>query len=123
MSAAQHTPGPWVHHPEDNIITTPNGFCKLLEWQARSMHVPQEERDANARLIAAAPELLEEVEREYAELADINNEWPGRNTLEGQAKLIRLRDLISRATGRSERDVQDDYGMRAAIAKATGGAA
>lgn len=56
MSA--HTPGPWVHHQEDNIITTPNGFCKLLEWQARSMHVSQEERDANARLIAAAPELL-----------------------------------------------------------------
>lgn len=56
MSA--HTPGPWAHHPEDNIIAAPDGRG-LIEWQARSVHVSIEERDANARLIAAAPELLE----------------------------------------------------------------
>lgn len=55
---SKHTPGPWIHHPEDNIITT-KGDCKLIECQARSLHVSTSERDANARLIAAAPELLE----------------------------------------------------------------
>lgn len=56
MSA--HTPGPWIHVPEDNIITahTTNGTCRLFEWTARSSHVPIGERDANARLIAAAPD-------------------------------------------------------------------
>jgi hypothetical protein len=69
---------------------------------------------ANARLIAAAPELLEEVEAQYIELADFRNNWPGRHTIPGQAKLSRLRDLIAKATGRSEQDVQDDYGTRLA---------
>lgn len=59
-------------------------------------------------------DLLAEIEREYVELADIHNNWHGRNTPNGQAKLCRLRDLISKHTGREPREVQDDYGMRAA---------
>lgn len=60
---SKHTPGPWVHHAEDNIITT-NGGKLILEWTARSNHILSggmsvAERDANARLISAAPELLE----------------------------------------------------------------
>jgi len=55
---SRHTAGPWVHHPDDNIIST-HDRRKLLEWQARSQFVSTGERDANARLIAAAPELLE----------------------------------------------------------------
>ncbi len=77
--------------------------------------------EANARLIAAAPALIAEIEREYEELADIRNEWPGRCTWEGQAKLCRLRDLIAAATGREPKDVQDDFSMRA-IRRATGAA-
>ena len=57
----KHTPGPWTHHPEDNIILDASGR-RLIEWQARSVSVSVEERDANARLIAAAPELLEALE-------------------------------------------------------------
>ncbi|MET3371982.1 hypothetical protein ABIC89_001023 [Variovorax boronicumulans] len=58
MEQAKYTPGPWIHHPDDNIIATNDGR-RMLEWQARSLHVPAAERDANARLVAAAPELLE----------------------------------------------------------------
>lgn len=72
------------------------------------------------RLIVHHKMLLDEVEREYTELADIHNNWPGRDTMAGQAKLCRLRDLIAKATGRDPQDVQDDYGTRIALAKATG---
>lgn len=69
-------------------------------------------------LIDAAPALLAEIEREYIELADVHNNWPGRDTLAGQEKLSRMRDLIAKATGRSAQEVQDDYGTRAAKAGA-----
>lgn len=59
-----HTPGPWVHNAEDNIITAQGReHATLIEWQARSLHVSIEERDANARLIAAAPDLLAALKR------------------------------------------------------------
>lgn len=70
------------------------------------------------RLIDAAPALLAELEREYIELADVHNNWPGRDTHQGQEKLCRLRDLIVKASGRSAQEVQDDYGARAAKAGA-----
>ena len=66
----------------------------------------------NASLIAAAPDLFAEVEREYTDLANPRNEWDGRNTPEGQRKLCRLRDLIAKVAGRDPQDVQDDYGNR-----------
>lgn len=67
----KHTSGPWTHHPEDNIILDASGR-RLIEWQARSVSVSVEERDANARLIAAAPELLEALE-EAVDLAWIED--------------------------------------------------
>lgn len=82
----------------------------------------QEESCANARLIAMAPELLAEIEREYTELSDLQNEWHGRNTEAGQAKLCRLRGLIAKVTGRDEQDVQDDYSTRTRRAATDAGA-
>jgi len=76
----------------------------------------------SGELAAAAPALLAEVERQYVELADYRNSWAGRNTIAGQMKLCQLRDLIAKATGRTEHDVQDDYGTRAAIAASKEGA-
>lgn len=114
MSAA-FTPGPWSVHESGHI------YDEALRLVAVVQHsIGAEDR---ARLIAAAPDLLAEVEREYTELADHRNEWPGRSTHAGQAKLCRLRDLICEATGREPQDVQDDYGNRLWIAdraKATG---
>lgn len=55
---SKHTPGPWVYHPGD-VINAPcikagkSGIC-LLQQNAHP-----EIRDANAHLIASAPELLE----------------------------------------------------------------
>jgi len=54
MTDTQHTPGPWVIHPEalgEHSIVTPDGRGLIADIYGRS--------PANARLIAAAPELLE----------------------------------------------------------------
>lgn len=49
----KHTPLPWQHHPEDNIISGDGGKC-LMTWQTRSLSVSTAERDANAAFIVRA---------------------------------------------------------------------
>lgn len=139
MSAAKHTPGPWEIAPKRCVYrAVPADYETTLrmaqagvpfEFEALSVGtnagtvalIPLDESsEDNALVVRAAPDLLAEIEREYAELADVRNNWPGRNTTLGQAKLCRLRDLICLATGRDAENVQDDYGTRAAISKATG---
>lgn len=59
MSAAQHTPGPWMVLPS----VTPTQFAILTENGPRkdiacTYGFEGDPREANARLIAAAPDLL-----------------------------------------------------------------
>ena len=126
-----HTPGPWAVErvkSEGKLVYArigPLGRGSIAysgvygPSKKKSDVLTEDEAEANARLIAAAPELLAEIEREYEEFGDIRNQWPGRHSSHGQAKLVRLRDLIAKATGRDPEGVQDDYTNRAA-AKATG---
>lgn len=44
----------------------------------------------------------------YKVLADIHNQWQGRNTAAGQGLLCRLRDRIAELTDRNPQDVQDN---------------
>ncbi len=64
MSTPKHTPGPWVIHPADekhpeysgHVMTT-DGYSVadcVLSWSS----IERCEQIANARLIAAAPEML-----------------------------------------------------------------
>lgn len=96
MSA--HTPGPW-QIDGDQITTADAGIpiCDLhmedeLEWGGPDLIA---EAEANARLISAAPCLLEalrEMRKEYGDYADT------ANTLEA----VRLADAaLSKAEGRS----------------------
>lgn len=60
----QHTPGPWVQGKEDDFkgiaITTPaRGMAYVAIANVPVDYTDRPEREANARLIAAAPELLE----------------------------------------------------------------
>lgn len=60
MSDTKHTPGPWnaVELEDGNIVTGNTRHCgNVCELDLGT------ESDANARLIAAAPELLEALER------------------------------------------------------------
>ena len=54
-----HTPGPWkisrgVDGPDNRVIETPDGWGVADAWECASVG----EMDANAHLIAAAPDLL-----------------------------------------------------------------
>lgn len=122
---ARHTAGPWSINRDAEYcgvrIDGPSGRSVAHVIQrdphpALGQGITQEEAEANGLVMAAASELLEEVEALYIWLGDYTHEWPGRSTLQGQARLIRMRDVIAKSTGRSEQDVQDDYGTRAAIA-------
>jgi hypothetical protein len=124
----KHTPGPWS-------IWTSNSYRRIgSDTTGKEVVTGSVQRDGHpdllfpnggftgpdALLIAAAPELLEQLESLYTWLADYWHEWPGRNMPSGQIRLGRMRDVIAKATGRSEQDVQDDYGTRAARGRATG---
>lgn len=56
-STTNHTPGPWRVHAVAGLIQEANGHS-IAAYTGTS----QDEADANARLIAAAPELLAALE-------------------------------------------------------------
>jgi len=79
---AQHTPGPWNvdmwEYPQDDrrelVIQTATNRLAVLDWdqgQDNPYTIADNEARANARLIAAAPELLAALER----MADA---WPAQ---------------------------------------------
>jgi hypothetical protein len=102
MNKSNHTPGPWIRvdqHPVSYtaVIVAPSGeICSLVGGY---VHARLAEREANARLIAAAPELLEALEAILE--------------LEGEAV-----DCNLYGTGETERQVFNQ--ARAAISKARG---
>lgn len=96
----KHTPGPWVIHqstaeswPE---ILAPNGTVPLARinstWRGEAL--------ANARLIAAAPELLEALGRISDSINGLSGPIPTRNTPEFWDYVKTIADeAISKATG------------------------
>ena len=97
-----HTPGPWTVTYEDGwTVKTEDGVVV-----AKTDH-------ASARLIAAAPELLEALEQAEKRLR-VYHEWADREFVASRGTPV-LREIRSGA-----RSDADD--ARAAIAKAKGGA-
>lgn len=102
MSA--HTPGPWTwaaDHPQNACahIKAPTPWGTLSDivtvWAAPSeldilIGDPHPERDANARLIAAAPELLEALEKASETVGHLSSHLRGRM---GEAALLELAQL------------------------------
>ena len=73
----QHTPGPWTVMPR---MTHPWYDIKAAEWQVAEVETDPDapdESEANARLIAAAPDLLAAL-RECAILAEYGTTGPGK---------------------------------------------
>jgi hypothetical protein len=107
MKTAQHTPGPWTAHPEEGAHIGPVvkenawGEVVALVSYAGAPRGDSAESNANARLIAAAPDLLVALENFVAWHAENFDDF----TPEINAQLL---CLANNAT--------------AAIAKATGGA-
>lgn len=86
----QHTPGPW--------IADGNGIHKGTRCVATTHTEPKEQRDADAHLIAAAPDLLEAL-RELREWVDA---WTPKFTYEPEygSTARRVYDAIAKAEGR-----------------------
>lgn len=102
MSGAKHTPGPWAVAARKWQIATQG---PATEWLATMPHSASDgfgltdvgEIAANARLIAAAPDLLAalkalQLQALQSSVNDPSNEW-------GQEALAMTRAAISRATG------------------------
>jgi hypothetical protein len=62
-STTQHTPGPWKIGVRGSRPTRPDIYTDSGGVIASTEHASDEHSKANARLIAAAPELLEHLKR------------------------------------------------------------
>lgn len=51
-----HTPGPWINHENGQINSKENNIAQVYSYKGDKL---MEEFQANARLIAVAPELLD----------------------------------------------------------------
>lgn len=96
---SKHTPGTWKYEPEDNLIVAelPTGRFRILSMSPRSLDCDIAERGANARLIAAAPDLLEALQG----LHDDTMDYIKLNNLGGENNhwLVLARFAIAKATG------------------------
>lgn len=68
----KHTPGPW-YSEENNVFTVQLGYWIAEMGKNKSFTKNNDERHANARLIAAAPELLEALELALVRLEQLNS--------------------------------------------------
>lgn len=88
-----HTPGPWTHCPGQDTIWAKDGELLVARTEYTRREMAVNEDNANARLIAAAPELLEAL-TELAALADFTRPTE-------RAAWIKARAAIAKATGQS----------------------
>lgn len=111
-----HTPGPWhvLVDKDGTIRVGPSHNCTV----ATVYFPPVGDREASARLIAAAPLGFEAAHIAYLSLLTVTSVvWRLRNM---QAYCY-LRDFIAEATGRTSQEVQEEYEARATLAEANGG--
>ena len=96
---AQHTPGPWYTDAVDDdryLIT--DGQDRIAA--VRRIDVPPSIADANARLISAAPDLLEALEALFENCEMIHKYWgDGDNTKQADNAIAAARSAISKAKG------------------------
>ncbi len=93
----KHTPGPWLNagRGAGAHIHADKGE---IAWLRSYMGIPDEEIDANAHLVAAAPDLLEALR----DFASMKCETAGVEDLEGGCcRTCRARAAIAKAEGRS----------------------
>lgn len=115
MTESTHTSGPWRATGPNIRTDTELGNGAIVATVQEHWHdhkTPQEEKDANARLIAAAPEL----KTALVECVRVLGEYTGPSMNGMNAAFENALSAIAKATGGSRR-------RREAIAKAEGGAA
>ena len=88
----QHTPAPWYW--SDNVPDFPKNHCIIVDADGFTIAEPSPMGEADARLIAAAPDLL-------AALQMVNRIWSHDQTanLAPDSPVAIVRAAIARATG------------------------
>lgn len=105
MSAATFTPGPWKYGPLDEENTAKRRVLSasgLLVAEARGATGPASVRDANARLIAAAPELLEALRDVLPFAISLVGDYKPGATDEDFDKINRAVAVIAKAEGSAD---------------------
>lgn len=104
MSGSKHTPGPWVAILRDKTSNPPFIMCEgdSSGWIGQTCTwMGLDEAESNARLIAAAPELLAAATLALS-IAEswIHDQLDGTSSLDGElANLTPVRAAIAKATG------------------------
>lgn len=85
---AAHTPGPWTLHPTlGEKLDPPQIYCNGSTVCTVDTSAPEPgERIANARLIAAAPEMLEALHESREALLNVNPSWRDNACANGTPK-------------------------------------
>jgi hypothetical protein len=105
MTNATHTRGPWdFDNYTDHVSYFSDGYSRKDDYAFRVEFpddMPEPEAQANARLIAAAPDLLESAEKALSALQGNfdkydNCEW---HAADNRDAYIALRDAVSMAKG------------------------
>lgn len=111
MSESKHTPGPWIFEPTE-VGGGPWPHYGLINGRDGGpvpIHIVLDpkldveddyEAQANARLVAAAPELLEALQAIIQRENDFNR-W-GQGTLIGDSVADNARRAIAKATGQEQ---------------------
>ena len=104
MTQTAHTPGPWkfidatqvaaMQYAPKCVIRAGTKQLAAFSWNDKSPHFPTKyEAQANARLIAAAPDMLEALIEAKSELRDYGPDHPSMRQID---------TAIARATGEKE---------------------
>lgn len=108
---SNHTPRPWIFDNEIGRIYTDT--IPYEEWAVANVNIVRAEAKANARLIAAAPDLLEALKLVVTIASEAHDHWDNDNNVKVGKILIALSGHLPRYDKRIDE-------MHAAIAKATG---
>lgn len=104
MNEPKYTPGPW----KAGLIGGPSGLRPAIYGEKHGEQIadmsadliPEDENNANARLIAAAPELLEALQALFEHCAMTHKHWGENSNLkESNAAQEAARAAISKALG------------------------
>ena len=97
----QHTPGPWKFSPNgagylvtrEDVFVVGHGICGVKPSQSAS----EDQCEANARLIAAAPDMLAVLNETTLQLRYLADKFGETGT--GAAVLARVQAVIAKAEG------------------------
>lgn len=90
-----HTQGPWSYIGNGDVVAKSDKYCGGEKDIASVFLTVNDEDEANARLIAAAPELLEALQAIVKSLVDQDDE----GMIEHAQQMIDARVAIAKATG------------------------